>query len=156
MERRQPRTTRTDTLFPYTTLFRSEDRRRELGAVHNGGQTAFQETDKVLASVALHTGGFKICLLELLFGHIAIIALQLLLRAQLNAEVGHLALAALPMLAGAIFTLVDRGFRTAPDVFTHPAVEFMLGAGALRHVTSPICCFKIDRKSCRERVCQYV
>src|SRR3546814_4253086 len=87
--------------------------------------------------------GFKICLLELLFGHIAIIALQLLLRAQLNAEVGHLALAALPMLAGAIFTLVDRGFRTAPDVFTHPAVEFMLGAGALRHVTSPICCFKM-------------
>src|SRR3546814_8781948 len=74
---------------------------------------------------------------------IAIIALQLLLRAQLNAEVGHLALAALPMLAGAIFTLVDRGFRTAPDVFTHPAVEFMLGAGALRHVTSPICCFKM-------------
>src|SRR3546814_7593896 len=31
-----------------------EDRRRELGAVHNGVQTAFQETDKVLASVALH------------------------------------------------------------------------------------------------------
>src|SRR3546814_1274673 len=69
-----------------------EDRRRELGAVDNSIQTAFQETDKVLASVALHTGGFKICLLELLFGHIAIIALQLLLRAQLNAEVGHLAL----------------------------------------------------------------
>src|SRR3546814_13433613 len=45
-----------------------EDRRRELGAVDNSIQTAFQETDKVLASVALHTGGFKICLLELLFG----------------------------------------------------------------------------------------
>src|SRR3546814_13742751 len=115
MTRRPPRSTRTDTLVPYTTLVRSlasrEDRRRELGAVDNSIQTAFQETDKVLASVALHTGGFKICLLELLFGHIAIIALQLLLRAQLNAEVGHLALAALPMLAGAIFTLVDRGFR---------------------------------------------
>src|SRR3546814_18080672 len=34
-----------------------EDRRRELGAVDNSIQTAFQETDKVLASVALHTGG---------------------------------------------------------------------------------------------------
>src|SRR3546814_15948050 len=106
----------------------------------------------VLASVALHTVGFKICLLELLLGHIAIIALQLLLRAQLNAEVGHLALAALPMLAGAIFTLVDRGFRTAPDVFTHPAVEFMLGAGALRHVTSPICCFKMPGTAPSEEI----
>src|SRR3546814_14033883 len=142
MTRRPPRSTRTDTLVPYTTLVRSlasrEDRRRELGAVDNSIQTAFQETDKVLASVALHTGGFKICLLELLFGHIAIIALQLLLRAQLNAEVGHLALAALPMLAGAIFTLVDRGFRTATDVFTPPAVEFM----------------QIGRESCRERGCK--
>src|SRR3546814_14930750 len=30
MIRRPPRSTRTDTLFPYTTLFRSEDRRERL------------------------------------------------------------------------------------------------------------------------------
>src|SRR3546814_10262880 len=32
MMRRPPRSTRTDTLFPYTTLFRSEQRRVHLGA----------------------------------------------------------------------------------------------------------------------------
>src|SRR3546814_8693198 len=31
MIRRPPRSTRTDTLFPYTTLFRSDDQRREIG-----------------------------------------------------------------------------------------------------------------------------
>src|SRR3546814_4473530 len=34
MSRRPPRSTRTDTLFPYTTLFRSE-RRGAIGASHN-------------------------------------------------------------------------------------------------------------------------
>jgi hypothetical protein len=42
-------------------------------------------------------------LLELLLGDVAVIALQLLLGAQLHAEVGHLALAALAVLAGAVF-----------------------------------------------------
>src|SRR3546814_11806401 len=41
MIRRPPRSTRTDTLFPYTTLFRSDLRRRLFGAVallrHDGG-----------------------------------------------------------------------------------------------------------------------
>src|SRR3546814_2810106 len=32
MIRRPPRSTRTDTLFPYTTLFRSDDLRRTVGA----------------------------------------------------------------------------------------------------------------------------
>src|SRR3546814_18576946 len=32
MRRRHPRSTRTDTLFPYTTLFRSDERRRTLHA----------------------------------------------------------------------------------------------------------------------------
>jgi len=72
--------------------------------------------------------GFGVVLLELLFGDVAIIALQLLLGAQLNAIVGHLALAALAVLAGAIFTLVDRALRAAPDVLAHAAVEFVLCA----------------------------
>src|SRR3546814_10548726 len=36
MIRRPPRSTRTDTLFPYTTLFRSVDLRTTIGAVDNG------------------------------------------------------------------------------------------------------------------------
>src|SRR3546814_10236019 len=51
MIRRPPRSTRTDTLFPYTTLFRSEKRGRPVGHVclrryrrqrsgHGGGQPA--------------------------------------------------------------------------------------------------------------------
>src|SRR3546814_1517528 len=60
-------------------------------------------------------------------------ALRLLLGAELDAEIRHLALAALTVLAGAIFAAVDRALRAAPDVFTHPAVEFILGALALRH-----------------------
>src|SRR3546814_6322036 len=39
MIRRPPRSTRTDTLFPYTTLFRSTDRRElQLGAAARGAQ----------------------------------------------------------------------------------------------------------------------
>src|SRR5690606_4498702 len=96
-------------------------------------EPAFEQADQVLAGVALHARGFEIILLELLFGDVAVIALQLLFRAKLDAEVRHLALAALAVLAGAIFAAVDRALRATPDVFTHPAVEFILGALALRH-----------------------
>src|SRR3546814_279272 len=103
--------------------------------------TAFEQADQVLARVALHARRFDIVLLELLFGDVAVIALQLLLGAKLDAIVGHLALAALAVLAGAVFAAVDRALRTAPDVFAHPAVEFILGALALRHISlqSAVC-----------------
>src|SRR3546814_15200920 len=76
MIRRPPRSTRTDTLFPYTTLFRShlvggdvdalavhgdvavvhelaggEDGRHELGAVDDRIEAALQRADEVLAGV---------------------------------------------------------------------------------------------------------
>ena len=51
---------------------------------------------------------------ELLLGEVAVVALQLLLGAQLQAEVGHLVLAALAVLAGAVGALVDRGLRRGP------------------------------------------
>src|SRR3546814_20574589 len=38
MIRRPPRSTRTDTLFPYTTLFRSGDARARRGAAHGLGR----------------------------------------------------------------------------------------------------------------------
>src|SRR3546814_13075741 len=40
MIRRPPRSTRTDTLFPYTTLFRSEKTYVFYASNHDGGQTA--------------------------------------------------------------------------------------------------------------------
>ena len=60
-------------------------------------------------------------------------ALQLLLGAQLETEVRQLALAALAVLAGAVFTAVDRGLRTAPDVLAQPAVELVFCRMALAH-----------------------
>src|SRR5690606_21423552 len=41
-------------------------------------------------------------------------------------------------LAGAVGALVDRGLRATPDVFAHPAVEFVLGALALGHSSLPV------------------
>ena len=110
----------------------------ELGAVYNHVQTTLQQTDKVLRRIALHVAGFLIGALELLFSYVAIIALELLLGAQLDAVIRQLAFAALTMLTGAIFALIYRGFWAAPDVFTHPAVKFILRAFAHRHIQSPI------------------
>ena len=111
---------------------------RKLGAVYNHVQTTLKQTDKVLRRIAFHVAGFLIGALELLFSHVAIIALELLLGAQLDAVVGELAFAALTMLAWAIFAFVYRRFWTSPDVFTHPAVKFVLRAFAHRHIQSPI------------------
>ena len=68
--------------------------------------------------VALQADGFFIKLRELALRNCSIVALQLLLGAQLNAEVRKLALAALTVLSRAILTLVDRALWTAPKVFT--------------------------------------
>jgi hypothetical protein len=70
-------------------------------------------------------------------GQVAVVAFQLLLGTQLDTEVGNLAFTALTVLAGAIFTTVYWGFWTAPDVFTHAAVNFVLGSCAFGHGCSP-------------------
>src|SRR5690606_13408294 len=114
-------------------LARGEDRRRELRAVDDHVETLLEQADQVLAGVALHAGGRLVGRLELLFGDVAVVALELLLGAQLQAEVAHLALAALAVLAGTVGTAVHGAVRTAPDILAHAAVEFMLGALALRH-----------------------
>src|SRR5690606_25376053 len=84
-------------------------------------------------AVALAARGFFVRRRELLLGDVAVVALQLLLGLQLQAEVRNLLLAALTVLAGAVRALVDGGFRPAPQVFTHHRVEFVLGAMALGH-----------------------
>src|SRR3546814_16791593 len=58
MIRRPPRSTRTDTLFPYTTLFRSQDAaRRDLPRAHGGGaaeQVGPVGNDQRLTNLAAH------------------------------------------------------------------------------------------------------
>src|SRR3546814_1794724 len=50
MIRRPPRSTRTDTLFPYTTLFRSTSSEQVESGVHLVGQTG-QMMDRIVAKV---------------------------------------------------------------------------------------------------------
>jgi hypothetical protein len=114
-------------------LARGEDGRHELRAVDDGVETALQQADQKLTGVAALTLGVGEDAAELLLGQVAVIALQLLLGAQLQAEVGQLALAALAVLAGAVFAARDGGFRTPPDVFAHPAVDLVLGRRAFGH-----------------------
>src|SRR3546814_10325235 len=45
MIRRPPRSTRTDTLFPYTTLFRSDGPERDFGAFDLRGERIFFKID---------------------------------------------------------------------------------------------------------------
>src|SRR5690606_37971530 len=98
-------------------LTRSEHGRNKLGAVNDRVQTTLEQADQVLAGVALATGRFVIKLAERLLGDRTVIALELLLGAQLQTVVRQLALAALTVLARTIGTGVQRGLRTTPDVF---------------------------------------
>ena len=120
-------------------LARGERCRHELGAVDNGVEARLQQTDQVLGARALAAGGFLISLRELLLGDVAVVALQLLLGAQLKAEVRDLVLATLAVLTGAVGALIDGGFRAPPDVFTHAPVKLVLGRMTLRHAVSLPC-----------------
>ena len=70
---------------------------------------------------------------ELPLGNVAVIAAQLLLGLELHAVVGELGLAALAVLAGAVFALVDGALRAAPDILAHAAVDLVLRLVALGH-----------------------
>src|SRR3546814_5919354 len=69
MIRRPPRSTRTDTLFPYTTLFRSDDRRgwrqscRDRGRGGVRGSSAYDargdEADRDVAAAVAGSGGLS-------------------------------------------------------------------------------------------------
>src|SRR3546814_18952739 len=64
MIRRPPRSTRTDTLFPYTTLFRSlwgYERQHQIAQARNGSAVNLEEYEN-LADVALRLGISKITL----------------------------------------------------------------------------------------------
>ena len=102
-----------------------EDGWHELGAVDHGVEAALQQADQVFTGVALDALGLCIDAAELLFGQIAVIALQLLLGAQLDAEIAELGLATLAVLAGTVVTAIDGAFGAAPDVFAIRRVNFI-------------------------------
>ena len=106
-------------------LTRREHGRHKLGAVDDGVETALEQADQALAGVALDARSFGVELLEGLLGDRTVVALELLLGAQLQTVVGGLALAALAVLARAIGTVVERGLRAAPQVFTKTAVDLV-------------------------------
>ena len=85
------------------------------------------------AAVALEPPCFLVDAAELPLGNVAVIAAQLLLGLELHTVVGELALAALAVLAGAVFAPVNRALRPTPDVLAHPAVDLVLGLHALGH-----------------------
>src|SRR5262249_32298953 len=114
-------------------LARGEDGRHHLGAVDDRVEPALQERDQVRAGVALHADRFLVDAAELAFGDVGVVALELLLGAQLHAVVGELALAALAVLAGAVFAAVHRALRAAPDVLAHAAIDLVLRLVALGH-----------------------
>jgi hypothetical protein len=113
-------------------LPRRERSYRKFQAIGHGVQAPLQDLDQVLRGVALPAHGFLVVLAELLLADVAVVALQLLLRHQLGAEVRGL-LAALAMLARAVFPLVDGRFRPAPEVDAEAAVNLVLGFGAFGH-----------------------
>src|SRR5690606_33846501 len=83
-------------------LARGAERRRQRGAIAHPAAPLLEPADRVPAGVALHAGGGLAGRLELLRGDVAVAALELLLGAQRQADVAHLALAALAVLAGAV------------------------------------------------------
>src|SRR3546814_8919731 len=92
MIRRPPRSTRTDTLFPYTTLFRSLVRNqltcfcagaREAHAVDDVVETRFEHLQQQHAGRALLRRSLQVVIAELLLEH-AIHLLELLLLTQLQ------------------------------------------------------------------------
>src|SRR6185437_13783284 len=88
---------------------------------------------QVLAGVALEAAGLDIDAVELALADVGIVALQLLLGAELHAEVGELALAALAVLAGAVFPAVHGALRAAPDILAHAAIDLVFRLTALSH-----------------------
>ena len=114
-------------------LARGEGRRHEFSAVDDRVEAAFEKPDQVLRGVALEARRLLIDVLELALIDVGVIAFQLLFGAKLHAEIRQLAGAALAVLAGAVFALVDRAFRAAPNVLAEAAVDLVLGADALGH-----------------------
>src|SRR3974390_2544156 len=104
-------------------LARGEHGGYEFGAVDHGIETALQEADQVFTGIALHPAGLDIDAVELTLADVGVIAFQLLLGAELAAEVGDLPLAARAVLAGPVLPAVHGALRAAPDILAHTAID---------------------------------
>src|SRR5262245_32238322 len=115
-----------------------EHGRDEFRSIDDCVEPALQEPDQLLRRVALKPGRLAIDRFELLLGDVAVIALQLLLGAELLAIVGEFAAASLTVLARTVFALVIRALGTAPDILAEPPVDLVLGVNAFGHAfTTP-------------------
>ncbi len=110
-----------------------EDGGHELHAVDHGVEPAFQQAYEVFRGVAAQPRGPGVEVTELAFGDVAVIALEFLFGAQVDAEIRELTPPRLAVLAGAIGAHVDRAFGPAPEVFAHAAVDLVLGFLAFAH-----------------------
>src|SRR6476660_3326812 len=114
-------------------LARGEHGGYEFGAVDHGVETALQKADQVFTRIAFHPAGLDIDAVELALADVGVITFELLLGAELAAEVGELALAALAVLAGAVFPAVHGALRAAPDILAHTAIDLVFRLTALCH-----------------------
>ena len=114
-----------------------EHRRHEFGAIDDRVEPALQQADQVRARVAVQAERLRVVLVELALGNVAVIALELLLGLELGAEVGRLALAALTVLAGAVFALVD-GALGRPQIFSPMRRSILYFASARFVIAVPL------------------
>src|SRR3546814_14897377 len=135
MIRRPPRSTLTDTLFPYTTLFRSD--RREAGPVSRTEAQGRAGQSAALAGLGRQKG--KRLMRNFLLGGVCAFALM-----------GSVALFAAPSKVG---TLQDneayRQLNLFGEIFERVRNDYY-------KETKDDELMEIGRESCRERVCQYV
>src|SRR3546814_14307114 len=132
MIRRPPRSTRTDTLFPYTTLFRSKQYPGEL----SGGQ---QQRVAIARSLAMNPD-------VMLFDEVT---------AALDPETVKEVLVTIRDLAedGMTCLLVTHEMGFARELADH---MYFTDRGVIVEHGPPAEFFKYGRASCRERVCQSV
>jgi hypothetical protein len=106
-------------------LARGERGRREFEAIDDAIEPALQQRHQVVAGVALPAPRLLVDAAELALADIAVIALELLLRHELRAEVGRL-LAALPVLAGTVVAVaIERALAAAPEIDAEAAVDLV-------------------------------
>src|SRR6185312_8733502 len=104
-----------------------EHGRDEFRAIDDCVEPPLQEPDQLLRGVAPKPGRLAIDRFELLLGDVAVIALQLLLGAEL-----------LPGLAPTALASAMRAPGSAADVLAEPPVDLVIGQHAIGHAfTSP-------------------
>ena len=119
-------------------LARGEHRRHYLHAIHPRIEPALQQADQVFRRIAAAAHRLFIEAAELLFGDVAVIALELLLGVKLHAVVRHLAAARLAVLAGAVFAPAEGALGPPPQIAHQAAVDLVLRLQSFAHNSSRV------------------